>query len=59
MAGKCLAVITARGGSKRIPRKNIKLFAVSLLLRIRSRRRKRAVYLMRSWFLQRMRKLLR
>lgn len=26
MAGKCLAVITARGGSKRIPRKNIKLF---------------------------------
>lgn len=26
MTGKCLAVITARGGSKRIPRKNIKLF---------------------------------
>ena len=26
MAGKCLAVITARGGSNRIPRKNIKLF---------------------------------
>ena len=26
MEGTCLAVITARGGSKRIPRKNIKLF---------------------------------
>lgn len=26
MAGKCLAVITARGGSKRIPKKNIKEF---------------------------------
>ena len=26
MQSKCLAVITARGGSKRIPRKNIKLF---------------------------------
>lgn len=26
MAGKCLAVITARGGSKRIPRKNIREF---------------------------------
>lgn len=26
MAGKCLAIITARGGSKRIPKKNIKEF---------------------------------
>jgi len=26
MSGKCLAIITARGGSKRIPRKNIKEF---------------------------------
>ena len=26
MTDKCLAIITARGGSKRIPRKNIKLF---------------------------------
>ena len=26
MAEKCLAVITARGGSKRVPRKNIKEF---------------------------------
>jgi len=26
MKSKCLAIITARGGSKRIPRKNIKYF---------------------------------
>lgn len=37
---KAIAIITARGGSKRIPRKNIKEFAESQLLHIQLKLRK-------------------
>lgn len=56
MNQKSLAIITARGGSKRIPRKNIKDFAESRLWHIRLMRHLKQDVLIRSWCQPMMRK---
>ena len=52
-----IVVITARGGSKRIPKKNIKEFCGEPIIAYAIKAAKEVIFLMKLWFLQIAKKL--